>query len=53
MGHLNHMPLGLRPQASGVIMGEGMEDLQVPEGADIYSRTVSADHGMAIAHMNS
>lgn len=41
------------PQASGVIMAEGAEDQQVPEGADIYSRTVSAYHGRAIAHMNS
>lgn len=34
-------------------MAEGTEDLQVPEGADIYSGTVSADHGRATAHMNS
>ena len=34
-------------------MAERTEDLQVPEGADIYSRTVSTDHGRAIAHMNS
>lgn len=34
-------------------MAEGTEDLQVPEGVGIYSRTISADHGRAIAHMNS
>lgn len=41
------------PQDSKVIMAEGTEDLQMPEGTDIYSGTVSADHGRATAHMNS